>query len=250
MQLSKILIPLCILGVTQVASAASYRIDFSGTFVNDCIDCGSYATGDLRGTDFSGHIIIPDSGTPEPDEYPWGHQGQTVYFFDSSQTYFELDTVDDRFDVSSGLDMSVFVLDDDCLFTCQDSFTFYFQTDDWFFDIGFRRNTPTDPLSGEEMPTLTELQQLTLPDDGLSVPSNYFYVGAPPFDGWLGNVNDSDINDYNILDVSVTLVPVPAAAWLFMSGLGLLGLRKRARVKEQKPGYLSGQKPENLLLVQ
>jgi len=229
MRLSRVVLPLLLLGATQVASAASYRIDFSGTFVNDCIDCGSYATGDLRGTDFSGHIIIPDSGTPEPDEYI---QGETIYLFDSSQTYFHLETADNRFDVSGGLDMSVFVFDGDCIYSCADRFSFYFQTDDWFFDIGFRRNTATDPMSGEEMPTLQELQQLTLPDDGISAPSNFFSIGAPPFDGWLGNVNDSDLYDYNILDVSVTAIPLPAAVWLFMSGLGLLGLRKSLFAKQ------------------
>jgi hypothetical protein len=220
MQIIRIVIPLLLLTMAQVASAASYRIDFSGTFSNDCIDCGSYETGVLRGTDFSGYVIIPDSGAPEPDEYL---QGETVYMFDSSQTYFELDAADDRFDFSGGLDMSAFVFDGDCVYSCADRFALYFRTDDWFFDMGFSRNTAADPMDGEEMPTLAELQQLTLPDDGVSAVSNYFSIGAPPFDGWIANFDNSDIYDYNILDVSVSEIPLPPAVWLFSSALAGLG---------------------------
>ena len=220
MRLLKTLIPVALLGIAQGAWGASFKIEFSGTFSNGCIDCAGYDTGVLRGTDFSGYVIIPDSGTPEPDEY---YQGETVYVFDSSDTFFHLDAADDRFDFSGGLDMSAFVFDGDCINSCVDRFALSFRTDDWFFYMGFAQSTLADALSGEEMPTLAELQRLTIADDGVAIPSNVFSVGAPPFDGWIANYNDNDIYDYNVLDVSVSVIPLPAAVWMFGAGLGLLG---------------------------
>ena len=51
----------------------------------------------------------------------------------------------------------------------------------------------------------------------------------PTSDGWVGRgwLNESGTNDFL---VTATLIPVPAAVWLFGSALGALGVWRRRKV--------------------
>jgi hypothetical protein len=211
-----------LLVLAQPALASSFRIDFSGTFSADCIDCWAHDTGALRDTDFSGYVIIPDDGMADPDA---GVGGETLYYFDSNQAYFELDTVDDRFDYAGGLSMTAYVFDGG-----RDRFSLFFYTDDYYFDMGMARNTAQDPdpLDDETMPTLSELQLLATLDDGVSSFSNYFSIGnAPGFDGWIANYDTNNPDNYNILNVTVSTIPIPPTLALFPAALLVLTLFRR-----------------------
>lgn len=61
---------------------------------------------------------------------------------------------------------------------------------------------------------------------GMGYDINGNYIGGTPFDGIHGLINIGSGNSLTV--ISVSSVPVPAAAWLFGSGLvGLIGLARR-----------------------
>jgi len=217
--------------LTQSALASSFRIDFSGTFSADCIDCRAHDTGALLDTDFSGYVIIPDDGVADPDA---GVGGETLYYFDSSQAYFELDAADDRFDYGGDLSMTAYVVDGG-----QDRFSLFFYINDYYFEMGMAQNTvQDDPLDDEDMPTLSELQLLATLDDGVSSVSNYFSIGnAPGFDGWIANYDFNNPGNYNILNVTVSTIPIPPALALFPAALLVLTRfrRRSAGLTNQAP---------------
>lgn len=205
--------------------ASQIRIDFSGEFYGSCIDCVGYDTGSLLGTAFTGHIIIPATGTPEPGEY---YDGATAYLLDSTEASFELDAADDRFDTSASVAMTAYVRDGECIYSCADRFALFFQSGGYLFEIGFTQNTPGDALVGEAFPTLAELQQLVAMDSGSgNVVGNYFTIGMPGWDGWVQNFDDSDPYSYNLMSADVTAIPVPPAFVLYPTALLMLGWFRR-----------------------
>jgi len=80
------------------------------------------------------------------------------------------------------------------------------------------RNSEDDPGSdGFFTHTITPLDNVL-----------YIAIGTPPLKAALGPItSDGTIDEFYIEGLNVTLVPIPAAAWLFGSALGLLGWMRR-----------------------
>lgn len=60
--------------------------------------------------------------------------------------------------------------------------------------------------------------------------ASYIAIGTPPRIGDLGPILDGSTDQFYIEGLNVTQVPVPAAVWLFGSGLlGLIGIARRKK---------------------
>ena len=88
-----------------------------------------------------------------------------------------------------------------------------------FNSTSARALSPVDNFSGSNLEGLGIMESTTTPDLVLAYNDNY-----------LGYV-DSDFDDMLVrAKFSSTVVPVPAAAWLFSSGLlGLIGMARRRK---------------------
>jgi hypothetical protein len=205
-------------------NAASIKIEFSGTFGTFCYSsCQEAGLDSLVGESFSASFIIPDqSSTPYSDD-----GDRAVYRFNAAESSFVFSSPQSAYNVNG--DAAVLTVVQHCTNYKQGGhpdncwqehqvFDLVAETDNYYYSASFNVSG-VDLFNDASLPTVQQLQSNQINALAFAVCSK----------DWGCVDNATDVSTQPTLDsLIVTAVPIPAAAWLFASGLGLLGWIRRS----------------------
>jgi hypothetical protein len=217
------------------ASAATLKIDFSGSFPSFCDDatiCEGFE--DLLGSSYSGSFILPEQVTPSTI-----HDNYTRYTISSSEASFTYDSEVDSFDLNADYNLSVTVThcngrfadstNDVGCYQNREMINFEIVTEDFYYWLELHGPYSGDPhwFTDGSMPSDETLTSPHIRESLWSIYTNPYYgpdaVGVTSFE-YVGSTPT-----YLLNPITVSVIPIPASAWLFGSGLVGLGWMRRRK---------------------